>query len=478
MTARTYLILTAILTLFSPLNALAQATASSEEQKNGAQVQVDAAKVGELIKTLESETARQDFIDNLKTLVEVNAEASEDDAVPERVTKTLGVDDAFKGFLGSYNEFLARNNLSSSTVGRSSLTLVLFVIILALYTIVHKGGTKLEDRLLKVKRRYQLTHNRYPFYAKLVRITGYILTSLLFIYSICAIWSITQFTFLKGDFVEDIFGIVFNVILITLLAAIIWEIINISVDYGISHSANISSTRLRTLLPIIHNVTFVIFIILFSLVLLSELGIDIIPLLAGAGILGIAVGFGAQTMVKDFLTGFIIILEDLIQVGDVARVGGKAGLIEKITIRKVQLRDLDGTVYTVPFSEIAIVENLTKHFSYYLMDIGIAYRENTDEVIGYLKEIDLEMRSEEHFRDLILEPLEVLGVDAFADSAVIIKARIKTKPIRQWDVGREFNRRMKLKFDEKGIEIPFPHQTLYFGEDKKGHAPSLPVRIE
>jgi small conductance mechanosensitive channel len=172
-----------------------------------------------------------------------------------------------------------------------------------------------------------------------------------------------------------------------------------------------------------------------------------------------------------------IIFEDLIQIGDVVNLGGRSGLVEKITIRKVQLRGLDGTVYTVPFGEINIVDNLTKEFSYYLMDIGVAYRENTDEVVRCLKKIDEELRQDKDFRNKILEPLDILGVDKFADSAVIIKARIKTRPIEQWNVGREFNRRMKFEFDKRGIEIPFPHQTLYFGEDKSGRAPSATLKL-
>jgi len=133
---------------------------------------------------------------------------------------------------------------------------------------------------------------------------------------------------------------------------------------------------------------------------------------------------------------------------------------------------------TVPFGEISVVENLTKEFSFYLMDVGVAYRENTDDVIKYLREVDEELRQDEDFKNLIISPIEILGVDQFADSAVVIKARIKTKPIRQWDVGREFNRRMKFKFDEHGVEIPFPHQTIYFGEDKKGNAPAATIRLE
>jgi small conductance mechanosensitive channel len=262
------------------------------------------------------------------------------------------------------------------------------------------------------------------------------------------------------------------------LAVAVWEGVNAVLD-NILHRADYKeSMRLQTVMPIIRNVIFIGFMVMFTLILLSELGINVIPLMAGAGVLGIAIGFGAQTMVKDFLTGFTIILEDLIQVGDVVTLGGKTGLIEKITIRKVQMRDLSGIVYTIPFGDVTIIENMTKNFSYYVMDIGVAYREDTDEVVALLREIDEDMRQDENFKNLILEPIEILGVDAFADSAVIIKARIKTRPIKQWDVGREFNRRMKYKFDEHGIEIPFPHQTIYFGVDKDGTAPPAPIKIE
>ena len=158
-----------------------------------------------------------------------------------------------------------------------------------------------------------------------------------------------------------------------------------------------------------------------------------------------------QQIIKDLLTGFVIIFEDLIQVGDVVNLGGKGGAIEKITLRKVQLRDLSGTVITVPFGEITIVENLTKKFSYYLLDVAVAHRESPDEVIDVLQAIAQEMQADAEYAEDILEPIEILGVDQFTDSAIIIKARIKTRPIKQWRVGREFNRRMKYAFDERGI---------------------------
>jgi small conductance mechanosensitive channel len=173
----------------------------------------------------------------------------------------------------------------------------------------------------------------------------------------------------------------------------------------------------------------------------------------------------------------MILFEDMIAVGDVVEVGGQGGLVEAVTIRNVRLRDLAGTVHIIPFSAISTVSNLTKDYSYYVFDVGVAYREDTDHVVAVLKGLGAELESDPDFTRLILQPLEILGVDSFADSAVIIKARFKTRPIQQWNVGREFNRRMKKRFDELGIEIPFPHQTLYFGVDKEGNAPAAHVQI-
>ncbi|WP_413231559.1 mechanosensitive ion channel family protein [Microbulbifer elongatus] len=158
-------------------------------------------------------------------------------------------------------------------------------------------------------------------------------------------------------------------------------------------------------------------------------------------------------------------------------VGGPTGIVERITLRKVEMRSLDGTVHTVPFSEISIVDNLTKDFSYYMLEVGVAYRENTDEVISILLDVDRELRESEEYGPSILDPLEVLGVDRFDDSAVVIKARTRTRAHEKWFVGREFNRRMKLAFDERNIEILFPHQTLYFGEAKDGQATSADIRV-
>ena len=233
--------------------------------------------------------------------------------------------------------------------------------------------------------------------------------------------------------------------------------------------------RAHTLTHIVRDVARIVIFFAGVMMILSEVGIDLKPLLAAAGLGGLAIGFGAQSLVKDLISGFFILLENSVRVGDVAEVAGVSGLVEEIELRTIRLRDLSGNVHVVPNGVIDKVKNMTKDYSYSLFNIGVAYREDVDEVMGVVREIAEELRSDLQFKDDILEPLEMLGVDQFADSAVIIKCRIKTQPIKQWRVGREMNRRIKKTFDARGIEIPFPHQTIYWGEPKQGTPPPLYV---
>ncbi len=261
---------------------------------------------------------------------------------------------------------------------------------------------------------------------------------------------------------------------------IVWQLASTAIARPLERldGGAVASPRARTLLPLLRKVLFIVLAFIVGMVVLSELGVAIAPLLAGAGIIGLAVGFGAQKLVQDVITGIFILIEDAVAIGDVVTVAGIGGLVEDLSIRSIRLRDLSGNVHTIPFSSVDTVTNMTKVFSYYLLDIGVAYREDTDEVAEVCRRIVEDLRADPEFAPFILEPLEVLGVDQFADSAVIIKARIKTPPIKQWFVGREFNRRMKKRFDELGIEIPFPHRTIYFGVDKQGAAPAASVRID
>ena len=225
--------------------------------------------------------------------------------------------------------------------------------------------------------------------------------------------------------------------------------------------------RANTVTRTLRKLTTVVVMSLAVLISLRELGVDITPILTGAGIAGLAVGFGAQHLVRDIITGFFLILENQVRVGDVAIINGKGGLVEAIRLRTIQLRGQDGTVHVIPNGAITELSNLTKDFSYYVIDVGVAYKENVEDVMEVLREVGAELQQDSAYAGKILAPLEILGVDAFADSAVVIRTRIKTVPLQQWNVGRELRRRIKKAFDAKGVEMPYPHLSLYFGEASK-----------
>jgi len=231
--------------------------------------------------------------------------------------------------------------------------------------------------------------------------------------------------------------------------------------------------RANTIVGIVRRTAVVLIWSVAMVMALREVGFDITPILAGAGVVGLAVGFGAQNLVRDVISGFFMLVENQIRVNDVAVINGTGGLVEEINLRTTVLRSQDGGVHVFPNGTVTTLANLTREFSYYVFDVGVAYREDTDRVTAVLKEIGEELRGEPEFAPLILEPLDVLGVDRFADSAVILRARIKTLPMRQWTVGREMNRRIKRRFDELGIEIPFPQRTVHVGH--AGQTPTAPA---
>lgn len=235
--------------------------------------------------------------------------------------------------------------------------------------------------------------------------------------------------------------------------------------------------RVDTLGSVIRYMFTIVIFMVATMMILRELGIEIGPILAAAGIVGLAVGFGAQSLVQDVISGFFILMEDQIRVGDIVQISGRAGLVERVTLRMTILRDFSGHVHYVRNGNIDVVTNMTKEFSYYVFEIGVAYRENVDEVNEVIRSVDEELRQDAEYAGDILEPIEIVGLDRFADSALVIKARIKTLPSKQFRIGREFNRRLKKKFDECDIEIPFPHVTLYMGKDKRNQAPPLNIAI-
>ena len=293
-------------------------------------------------------------------------------------------------------------------------------------------------------------------------------------------WGIDALGWLETPFGQRLLQSAFSIAVVLVAALLVWEAASAAIERYLSSvdgdgNAVERSARSRTLLPLLRNFLAVILGVMVTLIVLSELGVNIGPLLAGAGVVGLAIGFGSQKLVQDVINGAFILFEDAISVGDVVTVAGNTGMVEALSIRALRLRDFSGSVHTIPFSTVETVTNLTKDYSYYVFELGVAYREDTYEVTVVLQGISTEMEADPEYGQFILEPIQVVGVDEFADSAVILKARVKTVPVKQWYVGREFNRRIKKRFDELGIELPFPHTTLYFGEDKEGAAP--PARV-
>jgi moderate conductance mechanosensitive channel len=234
-----------------------------------------------------------------------------------------------------------------------------------------------------------------------------------------------------------------------------------------------ASKRADTLVRLLRQAVVIVIWVMAALVVLRNLEVDIAPILASAGIAGLAIGFGAQNLVRDVIAGFFLILENQVRVGDVVVVNGTGGLVEQVNFRTLVLRDLSGVVHIFPNGTITTLANMTTEWSAYVMDIGVAYKEDTDRVVEVMQRIGAELRADAHYGPNIIADLEVFGVDQFADSAVVIKARLRTKPIKQWETGREYRRRLKKAFDAEGIEIPFPHRALYFGEASKPFATRL-----
>ncbi len=222
-----------------------------------------------------------------------------------------------------------------------------------------------------------------------------------------------------------------------------------------------SARRIQTLVGLVRQAIMLTLWGVVGLILLDQLGVQIGPILAGAGILGLAVGFGAQNLVRDVISGFFLILEDQVRVGDVAVINGTGGTVERIGFRILVLRDMAGTVHVFPNGTITTLSNMSHTWSAYVFEIGVAYKENTDHVVQVLESVFADLEADPVWKGRLKDAPEIFGVERFDDSAVIVKGRLKTRPMRQWAVGREFLRRVKLAFDREGIEIPFPHRSVF-----------------
>ena len=233
--------------------------------------------------------------------------------------------------------------------------------------------------------------------------------------------------------------------------------------------------RLETLGRVFRYIAAVLITLISGMLVLAELGVSIAPILASAGVIGIAIGLGAQSLIKDYFNGFFLLLEDQVRQGDVVEVADKGGLVEEVTLRYIRLRDYEGNVHFVPNGVITTVTNRSRSFAYAVINIGIAYRENVEEVFEVMRGVAAGMRQDETLGPLILEDIDIAGVDDWADSAVVIRCRFKVEALQQWTVRRAFLLRLKKEFDRRGIEIPFPHLTLYPGQARDGSAPPLHI---
>jgi moderate conductance mechanosensitive channel len=294
--------------------------------------------------------------------------------------------------------------------------------------------------------------NRYiPILTGLISLIVYAFAAL----TVLQAWNVAAFAWFSSDLGRRVTGNALSIAVVLIIALALWELAASAIERylsAIDASDTPRRTRIRTLLPLLRTALLCVIVVMTALIVLSHIGIDIAPLLAGAGVVGVAIGFGSQALVRDVITGLFILLEDQIAVGDIVDVGrDHKGTVEAISVRSIRLRDLAGTVHTVPFSEVTSVKNLTKDFSNVLARITIAYSEDVDRVVQILREASDRMIGDETLRPLILNPFEFMGVDSLDKFSVVLLVRIRTVPGKQLMVGRAFNRLVKAAFDTYGI---------------------------
>ncbi len=336
------------------------------------------------------------------------------------------------------------------------------------------GGMRLpEDVRLRLPLLERQLNQYVPTILKVVRIVVLIAVVL----ALIEVWEIVSVVaWLTSDAGSAFVAGLLGAALTALIALALWLGVSSWIDFRLNPSyGTVPTARERTLLALFRNAALITLVVLGLMLGLSQIGLNIGPLLAGAGVVGLAIGFGAQKLVQDIITGLFIQFENAINEGDVVTVGGVTGVAERLTVRSVGLRSVDGTYHIVPFSSVDAVSNFMRGYSYHVADIGVAYRENVREVKRLL-EVAYDRLKETEIAEVIIDQLEMFGVNQLADSAVIVRVRIKTLPGSQWAVGRAYNEVVKEVFDEAGVEIPFPHLTVYMGQEKDGGAPPLRVR--
>lgn len=325
---------------------------------------------------------------------------------------------------------------------------------------VHVGGA--EDEVARTQQAARFTWG-------LLRLAALVGVAVL----VLGIWGVDARAWLSGDAGARLVRLGLVIIIATGLVEVSGFVIKRLVGGFARRSTDPRrAAQLRTLGPILTGCAQTVLVVVGGLTILTELGLKVGPILASAGVLGIAVGFGAQTLVKDFLTGLFLIAEDVVSVGDNVEIGGSSGVVEAMTLRTIRLRDANATLHIFPYSEAQVIHNRTKVFSSYLADIPISYDTDIDRALAVIQGVGDGLRADPAFKRLITKPFEVLGVDRLADNAVYIKARLITEPRAQWEVGREFNRRLKNAFDAEGVLTPVKTTPVQAQPLEGQHTPS------
>lgn len=338
------------------------------------------------------------------------------------------------------------------------VTFILFRFILSSIDHLVEKGFALPDEL---KRQFpfleQRTNSYLPILERVVKAFAWIIGTLI----ILSAWGFDTAAWFATPVGKKVVSAAISITITLFVVVVAWEFVSNGVDRYLqgedAHGRRIErSARMRTLLPLIRYASHTTLIIVATFIILSEFGLDITPLLAGAGIIGLAVGFGAQTLVKDFITGLFILLEDTISVGDVVKVGDHSGVVETFTIRTLKLRDAQGHVHSIPFSEVTSIVNQTKNFAYVLVEVGVGYDADLQNVMKVMKQVADEMRKDPAFTRYIYEAMEIFGIERFDASSIAMRARMKTDGQKQWAIKREYLLRLKHAFDKEGIDIPYP----------------------
>jgi small conductance mechanosensitive channel len=344
-----------------------------------------------------------------------------------------------------------------------------------LATLAARLASRFESRAGRFLPSYPEITARIPQYVRGAKVLA---QTVLFIgaASLCLeAWGVSALDAIASPAAQEAIATAIRIVMIIVLATALIDVAAVFTQRFIEgrEGTGRATGKVRTLVPLARKTVRAVVMIGAGIMILGQLGVEVGPILAGVGVLGLAIGFGAQTLVKDVITGVFMLIEDTLAVGDIVKLGDSAGVVEAIDIRTIRVRDGAGNVHTIPYSSVSTVINMSKDFSRHVIDATVAYREDVDEVTRILKEVGESLRADPDFGRNILEPIEVLGLERFDESSVVVRARLLTRPGQQFGVGREFNRRLKKAFDESGIEIPFPTRTLYFGVDKSGRAPPL-----